>query len=94
VVAFDDTGLARVADPPLTTIATPREELGMFGFRLLQEAMQTSDRPRRSAAAAAMALPTISPERGGAVRTGRLFHAQTILPVKLVVRSSTAQARP
>jgi LacI family transcriptional regulator len=43
VVGFDDTVLATVTDPPLTTVAQPMEHMGKLVFNLLIENLGKSD---------------------------------------------------
>jgi LacI family transcriptional regulator, repressor for deo operon, udp, cdd, tsx, nupC, and nupG len=61
VVGFDDVDLARVLDPPLTTVAAEAEGLGAAAFRALF-----------------------------GVLSGEDVAAEQVLPVRLVVRGSTA----
>jgi DNA-binding LacI/PurR family transcriptional regulator len=64
VVGFDDVDLARVLNPPLTTVAADAEGLGAAAFRALF-----------------------------AVLSGEAVAAEQVLPVRLVVRGSTAPPR-
>lgn len=48
VVGFDDMHLARYANPPLTTVAQPKQEMGRAAMLLLLERMNTRDLPIRS----------------------------------------------
>jgi DNA-binding LacI/PurR family transcriptional regulator len=45
VVGFDDTELARSADPPLTTVRQPIELLGTAMARLLVEQIEQDAKP-------------------------------------------------
>lgn len=65
VVGFDNSAVAAIVHPPLTTVASPREALGTTGMRNL-------------VAMVAGARPTAEP---------------FLLPVKLMVRATTAQYR-
>lgn len=47
VVGFDDIGLARHYDPPLTTIAQPKEEMGREAMSMLIEIMTEPNVPPR-----------------------------------------------
>jgi LacI family repressor for deo operon, udp, cdd, tsx, nupC, and nupG len=47
VVGFDDIPIARYYDPPLTTIAQPKEELGREAMLLLVEILQQRNTPPR-----------------------------------------------
>lgn len=47
VAGFDDVHLASFANPPLTTIAQPKYEMGVLATRLLLERMQDHDTPPR-----------------------------------------------
>ncbi len=48
VIGFDDVRLALFANPPLTTIAQPKYEMGVLATSMLLERMQDRDRsPRR-----------------------------------------------
>jgi LacI family transcriptional regulator len=61
VVGFDDLSIARVLDPPLTTVAADAEQLGATAFHALASALAGNPPP-----------------------------ADQRLPVRLVVRGSTA----
>jgi DNA-binding LacI/PurR family transcriptional regulator len=61
VVGFDDLDIARVLDPPLTTVAADPAALGAAAFERLVARLAGEDRP-----------------------------AETLVPVELVVRGSTA----
>lgn len=61
VVAYDTTGLGERADPPLTSIVTPREELGALAFRRLHELLAE---PERRTAFPQMILPARLAVRG------------------------------
>jgi DNA-binding LacI/PurR family transcriptional regulator len=61
VVGFDDLDIARVLDPPLTTVAADPAALGATAFERLVARLAGEDRP-----------------------------AETLVPVELVVRGSTA----
>lgn len=63
IVGFDDIPFAGIANPRLTTVAQPSEEVGRAAFEMLRTALRNGELP-----------PSIT------------------LPVKLVVRESTAQA--
>lgn len=43
IVGFDDTVLAAVTDPPLTTVAQPMEHMGKLAFNLLLEHLRNKD---------------------------------------------------
>jgi LacI family repressor for deo operon, udp, cdd, tsx, nupC, and nupG len=45
VVGFDDIRFARYIDPPLTTIAQPKNELGREAMRMLLEILDGADTP-------------------------------------------------
>jgi LacI family repressor for deo operon, udp, cdd, tsx, nupC, and nupG len=45
VVGFDDIRFARYTDPPLTTIAQPKNELGREAMRMLLEILDGADTP-------------------------------------------------
>jgi LacI family transcriptional regulator len=47
VVGFDDVRLASFANPPLTTIAQPKYEIGVLAVTMLLERMQDYDMPPR-----------------------------------------------
>jgi len=47
VVGFDDVRLASFANPPLTTIAQPKYEMGVLAVEMLLERMQDYDMPPR-----------------------------------------------
>jgi DNA-binding LacI/PurR family transcriptional regulator len=61
VVSFDDSMIARILDPELTTVAIPASTIGEQAFRLLL-----------------------------AVLEGDHVPSQTIIPLELVIRASTA----
>jgi DNA-binding LacI/PurR family transcriptional regulator len=48
VAGFDDSPLAATADPPLTTVLQPIEEMGRVMARMLLTAIETGDRTARS----------------------------------------------
>ncbi len=66
VVGFDDIHFARYSDPPLTTVAQPKAELGREAMSMLIEILDGVDVPAR----------------------------KRILATHLVIRGSTARARP
>jgi LacI family repressor for deo operon, udp, cdd, tsx, nupC, and nupG len=45
VVGFDDIRFARYTDPPLTTIAQPKNELGREAMRMLIDILDGADVP-------------------------------------------------
>ncbi|WNQ10309.1 LacI family DNA-binding transcriptional regulator [Paenibacillus aurantius] len=47
IVGFDDTILASVTDPPLTTVAQPMEEMGRLAFDRLAACLQRRDSERQ-----------------------------------------------
>ncbi|UWE10576.1 substrate-binding domain-containing protein [Actinacidiphila bryophytorum] len=47
VVGFDDSEVARDADPPLTSVRQPIEEMGRIMARLLLDEIAEPDRARR-----------------------------------------------
>lgn len=47
VVGFDDIALAAYFNPPLTTVAQPRLEMGRAAARILSERMRDGTLPRR-----------------------------------------------
>jgi DNA-binding LacI/PurR family transcriptional regulator len=48
VAAFDDSALAATAEPPLTTVLQPIEEMGRVMAQMLLTAIETGDRAPRS----------------------------------------------
>jgi DNA-binding LacI/PurR family transcriptional regulator len=96
VVGYDDTGLAEVADPPLTTVAAPRADLGIIAVRRLKRILEASSGRARGSS-------TSQPREVSADCTADTPHARderlvppslTILPVELVVRASTGPCKP
>jgi LacI family repressor for deo operon, udp, cdd, tsx, nupC, and nupG len=63
VIGFDDIRFARYMDPPLTTVAQPKDELGREAMSMLIELLRGSDMPARK-----RILPTQLVVRGS---TGR-----------------------
>src|SRR5439155_26285992 len=61
LVGFDDIDLARWTDPPLTTIAQPKREMGAWAFARLADA---EDGPAPPPRAATVRLPTTLIVRG------------------------------
>jgi DNA-binding LacI/PurR family transcriptional regulator len=49
VVGVDDVLFARLARPPLTTVAVPRENLGRLAFEILDDMQRTGQRPPENA---------------------------------------------
>lgn len=47
VVGFDDVRLASFANPPLTTVAQPKYEMGVMAMKMLLERMRDLDMPPR-----------------------------------------------
>lgn len=47
VVGFDDVRLASLTNPPLTTVAQPKYEMGMAAVTMLLERMRDLDMPPR-----------------------------------------------
>jgi LacI family transcriptional regulator len=96
VVGYDDTGLAEVADPPLTTVAAPRADLGIIAVRRLKQILEASSGRARGSS-------TSRPREGSANRMADTPHDRdeplvppslTILPVEFVVRASTGPRKP
>ena len=75
VVGFDDIRFARYADPPLTTIAQPKEELGREAMTLLVEILSGAQVPPRKRVLSTQLVVRGStarcpaPRQGSAVRT-------------------------
>ena len=46
ITGFDDIGLAKVADPQLTTVRVPQEQMGRSAASLLLEYVETGQQPR------------------------------------------------
>jgi DNA-binding LacI/PurR family transcriptional regulator len=71
IVGFDDLVFARLARPPLTTAAVPREELGNLALQMISE-MIGQKRPKRESRLLSTALvvraSTASPRTGTARR--------------------------
>jgi len=63
VIGFDDIRFARYTDPPLTTVAQPKDELGREAMNMLIELMRGVDVPARK-----RILPTQLVVRGSTAR--------------------------
>jgi LacI family repressor for deo operon, udp, cdd, tsx, nupC, and nupG len=66
VIGFDDIRFARYTDPPLTTIAQPKDELGREAMNMLIELLRGEDVPPRK-----RILPTQLVVRGSTARCPR-----------------------
>jgi LacI family repressor for deo operon, udp, cdd, tsx, nupC, and nupG len=63
IVGFDDIRFARYMDPPLTTVAQPKDELGREAMNMLIEILRGNDVPARK-----RILPTQLVIRGSTAR--------------------------
>jgi DNA-binding LacI/PurR family transcriptional regulator len=73
IVGFDDLVFARLARPPLTTAAVPREELGNLAFQMISK-MIGQKRPKQESRLLSTALvvrASTAPPRVGASRSVR-----------------------
>jgi LacI family repressor for deo operon, udp, cdd, tsx, nupC, and nupG len=73
IVGFDDLVFARLARPPLTTAAVPREELGSLAFQMISK-MIGQKRPQgesRLLSPALVVRSSTAPPRTGTSRSGR-----------------------
>jgi LacI family repressor for deo operon, udp, cdd, tsx, nupC, and nupG len=66
VIGFDDIRYARYTDPPLTTVAQPKEDLGREAMTLLLEILQNANAPARM-----RILPTQLVVRGSTAKASR-----------------------
>jgi LacI family repressor for deo operon, udp, cdd, tsx, nupC, and nupG len=65
IIGFDDIRFARYMDPPLTTVAQPKDELGREAMSMLIEILRNNDVPARK-----RILPTHLVVRGSSGRCG------------------------
>jgi LacI family transcriptional regulator len=73
IVGFDDIVFARLARPPLTTAAVPREELGALAFEMISK-MASLKRPRgelRLLTPTLVVRGSTAPPRAGSSRSAR-----------------------
>lgn len=87
VVGYDNTAFAEVFRPPLTVIAQPIEEMGELAVDFILRMINNAEQDEQ--------LPPVAPVAGmrppAAVKEAV---EDAVLPTYLVIRSSTAPARP
>lgn len=79
VAGFDDVRLASFTNPPLTTIAQPKYEMGVLAARMLLERMQDGDAPPRHQLLATRLVvrQSTAPVRGEAEQATRTQNEET-----------------
>jgi LacI family transcriptional regulator len=96
VVGFDDIAAAEAADPPLTTVAQPFQEMGRLAVRRL---IETVERWNSATERGILSdVNKITPQQSGKIEMDSTLAprkelvVEEVLPTRLIVRDSTAKA--
>jgi len=92
IVGFDDTALARMSSPPLTTVRQPLHAMGVHSVgKLLYRIKESLDQPKEASTVETNDCELKSGEAND--NTSRIAKPQTeIFPVTLIIRESTGPA--